>query len=442
MEKQKYGMVLPIILLSYFMIILDNSIIFTSTVKIAADLNLNPQALSWVSNAYALTFGGFLLFGGRAGDLFGRKRLFLIGLVVFSLGSLLVGISTGATMIVTTRALQGLGSAILAPATLALLMDSYTGPLRMRAIAAYGATAGIGSSFGLVIGGLIASWFSWRDGFFLNVPVGILLFILAVRYIKVTTRPAVGKIDYLGTVTSVVGFSALVYSIVGEQYQLLAAIVAVIFLVSFVLTEAKIKAPIMPLKIFADRERSSAYVARFFFMGAMLAYWFLTPQVLQQLYHFSPLQAGIAFLPMSIVQFIAALQVSRLTTKWGNSRLLIVGLSTTLLGVLLAVVIGIHAGYTWAVALPMVLLGLGQGVTLSPLTVSGLANTDREIAGSASGVVNTIHQIGGSVGLSLVVALTSQISNAANSYHAALLIIASYLVVALLAASNILFQKN
>lgn len=409
MEKQKYGMVLPIILLSYFMIILDNSIIFTSTVKIAADLNLNPQALSWVSNAYALTFGGFLLLGGRAGDLFGRKRLFLIGLVVFSLGSLLVGISTGATMIVTTRALQGLGSAILAPATLALLMDSYTGPLRMRAIAAYGATAGIGSSFGLVIGGLIASWFSWRDGFFLNVPVGILLFILAVRYIKVTTRPAVGKIDYLGTVTSVVGFSALVYSIVGEQYQLLAAIVAVIFLVSFVLTEAKIKAPIMPLKIFADRERSSAYVARFFFMGAMLAYWFLTPQVLQQLYHFSPLQAGIAFLPMSIVQFIAALQVSRLTTKWGNSRLLIVGLSTTLLGVLLAVVIGIHAGYTWAVALPMVLLGLGQGVTLSPLTVSGLANTDREIAGSASGVVNTIHQIGGSVGLSLVVALTSQI---------------------------------
>ncbi|WP_318530802.1 MFS transporter [Lactiplantibacillus pentosus] len=409
MEKQKYGMVLPIILLSYFMIILDNSIIFTSTVKIAADLNLDPQALSWVSNAYALTFGGFLLLGGRAGDLFGRKRLFLIGLVVFSLGSLLVGISTGATMIVTTRALQGLGSAILAPATLALLMDSYTGPLRMRAIAAYGATAGIGSSFGLVIGGLIASWFSWRDGFFLNVPVGILLFILAVRYIKVTTRPAVGKIDYLGTVTSVVGFSALVYSIVGEQYQLLAAIVAVIFLVSFVLTEAKIKAPIMPLKIFADRERSSAYVARFFFMGAMLAYWFLTPQVLQQLYHFSPLQAGIAFLPMSIVQFIAALQVSRLTTKWGNSRLLIVGLSTTLLGVLLAVVIGIHAGYTWAVALPMVLLGLGQGVTLSPLTVSGLANTDREIAGSASGVVNTIHQIGGSVGLSLVVALTSQI---------------------------------
>lgn len=442
MEKQKYGMVLPIILLSYFMIILDNSIIFTSTVKIAADLNLDPQALSWVSNAYALTFGGFLLLGGRAGDLFGRKRLFLIGLVVFSLGSLLVGISTGATMIVTTRALQGLGSAILAPATLALLMDSYTGPLRMRAIAAYGATAGIGSSFGLVIGGLIASWFSWRDGFFLNVPVGILLFILAVRYIKVTTRPAVGKIDYLGTVTSVVGFSALVYSIVGEQYQLLAAIVAVIFLVSFVLTEAKIKAPIMPLKIFADRERSSAYVARFFFMGAMLAYWFLTPQVLQQLYHFSPLQAGIAFLPMSIVQFIAALQVSRLTTKWGNSRLLIVGLSTTLLGVLLAVVIGIHAGYTWAVALPMVLLGLGQGVTLSPLTVSGFANTDREIAGSASGVVNTIHQIGGSVGLSLVVALTSQISNAANSYHAALLIIASYLVVALLAASNILFQKN
>lgn len=198
----------------------------------------------------------------------------------------------------------------------------------------------------------------------------------------------------------------------------------------------------MPLKIFADCERSSAYIARFFFMGAMLAYWFLTPQVLQNLDHFTPLQAGLSFLPMSIVQFVAALQVSRLTAKWGNSKLLIVGLSSTLLGLILAGLIGIEAGYVWAVALPMIFLGLGQGLTLSPLTVSGIANTDRDIAGSASGVVNTIHQIGGSIGLSLVVALTSSISAPTQTYRVSLIIIAAYLVIALLAAINIIFKKR
>lgn len=198
----------------------------------------------------------------------------------------------------------------------------------------------------------------------------------------------------------------------------------------------------MPLKIFADRERSSAYVARFFFMGGQLAYWFLTPQILQQVYHYTPLQAGFAFLPMSLIQFISALQVSRLTAKWGNTRLMIVGVSTTLAGELMALVIGINAGYLWAVAVPMLLLGLGQGVTLSPMTVSGVANTAPEFAGSASGVINTVHQIGGSVGLSVVVALTSRITVPAQSYRLALIVIASYTLVALLATINILLKKS
>ncbi|KRN98852.1 MFS transporter [Companilactobacillus kimchiensis] len=160
MNKQKFGMALPIILLTYFMIILDNSIIFTSTVKIARDLSLSNQSLSWITNAYALTFGGFLLFSGKAGDVFGRKRVYLIGLVIFSISSLLVGLSTNAAMIISMRAIQGIGSSILAPSTLALLMDNYSGNMRTKAIGYYGATAGLGSSFGLVIGGIIASYWS------------------------------------------------------------------------------------------------------------------------------------------------------------------------------------------------------------------------------------------------------------------------------------------
>lgn len=197
MKRAKFGIVLPIILISYFMILLDNSIVFTSTVKMAADLSLDAQTLSWVTNAYALTFGGLLLLGGRAGDVFGRRKVFLVGLVIFSIGSLLVGLSVNGAMLITMRALQGAGSAILAPTTLALLMDSYNGVMRTRAIVYYGATGGLGASFGLVIGGLIASYLSWRIGFLLNVPIGIVMAILTIKFVP-KSKPSSGKIDWLG----------------------------------------------------------------------------------------------------------------------------------------------------------------------------------------------------------------------------------------------------
>ncbi|WP_318765143.1 MFS transporter [Lactiplantibacillus carotarum] len=205
MQKQKFGIVLPIILLSYFMILLDNSIVFTSTVKIAADLNLTTATLAWVTNAYTLTFGGLLLLGGRAGDIFGRKRVFLLGLVIFSIGSLFVGLSTNATTIIAMRAFQGIGSAILAPTTLALLMDNYEGPMRIKAIAYYGATGGLGASFGLVIGGLIASYLSWRDGFLLNVPIGILMFLLTLKFVKGGQAQA-GQLDWWGQLPRLSGY--------------------------------------------------------------------------------------------------------------------------------------------------------------------------------------------------------------------------------------------
>nr|WP_311318985.1 MFS transporter [Lactiplantibacillus pentosus] len=214
--QQRFGIILPIILISYFMILLDNSIVFTSTVKIAADLNLSAQALSWVTNAYALTFGGLLMLGGRAGDIFGRRKIFLIGLVIFSIGSLLVGLSTSAGMIISMRALQGIGSAILAPTTLALLMDTYQDNMRTRAIVYYGATGGLGASFGLVIGGLISSYTTWRLGFLLNVPIGIVMLLLTLKFVPVSQR-STGKLDWLGSLLSVIGIIALVYGINGAK---------------------------------------------------------------------------------------------------------------------------------------------------------------------------------------------------------------------------------
>ncbi|MCS8570802.1 MFS transporter [Pediococcus pentosaceus] len=440
MNKQKFGMVLPIILISYFMILLDNSIVFTSTVKIAADLSLSASELSWVTNAYALTFGGLLMIGGRSGDIFGRRNVFLIGLVIFSIGSLLVGLSTNGLMIIAMRALQGIGSAILAPTTLALLMDSYRDQMRTRAIVYYGATGGLGASIGLVVGGLIASYASWRWGFLLNVPVGILMIVLTLKYIP-ASKKVEGKLDWLGSILSVLGITALVYGINGASHPVPMVMTGILLLVLFVWQEKVSKHPITPLKLLKDRERSSAYIARFFFLGAMISYFFLTPQAMQQVYHFTPLMAAVGFLPETLPQFVFATLVSRLNEKFTNTQILIAGTVITLAGLVFAAVVGIQAGYWWSVAITMVIIGIGQGFTLSPLTVAGVANTDREIAGSASGVVNMVHQIGSSVGLSIITALTANLISPVLSYDHAIIIMAVFMLISVGATLNIGLKK-
>lgn len=439
--KNRMDIVLLIILLSYFMILLDNSIVFTGTIKIARDLHLNQSVLSWVSNAYSLTFGGFLLLGSRIGDIFGRKKIFLIGLGIFGLGSLFVGLSQSALYIIIARAFQGIGSAILAPTSLALLMDNYTGEARTRAIASYGATAGIGASIGLIIGGFFASLLSWRVGFFINVPISLIMLALSYKYInKGETQKR--KIDYLGTITSVLGIMLLVYSIVGEKYNLYALILAIIILAIFIYHEANTKHAIMPLHLFADRERLGAYIARFFFLGAMLGFWFLTPEIMQKVLGFSPLYSGFAFFPLTIINFVVALQVAKLTKRLGNTKLLIIGLITTLIGMIMMIFFKANTGYWLGIAVPMIFLGAGQGMTLSPLTAAGIANTTNEDAGAASGVVNTVHQVGGSIGLAIVIAISSMISGEISSYNIAMLIAIIFLVISLLAVVLLIFPAT
>ncbi|BDZ31568.1 MFS transporter [Lactiplantibacillus sp. WILCCON 0030] len=436
-KQQRFGIVLPIILFSYFMIILDNSIIFTSTAKIATDLGLNTQSLAWITNAYALTFGGFLLFAGKAGDIFGRKNFFILGLVIFSLSSLLVGLATSAPMIITMRAIQGIGSAILAPSTLALLMDNYTDGMRTRAIAYYGATGGLGASFGLVIGGLITTYASWRVGFFINVPIGLIMLLLAIKYLK-RSKTYQQQLDFWGTLLSVIGVTALVYSIDGSRYRLVALVVAIATLSWFVAHERRASVPIMPLLLFKDAERSWAYLTRFFFVGVSLAYFFLTPLAMQQVYGFTPLQAALGFLPETVPQFIAALLVSRLTTRYRPAQIIAVGMGLIAIGSLMAALIKVQSGYWLAIALPMVVLGIGQGIALGMLTVAGVAHTNATLSGSASGVINAIHQIGGSIGLSAVVALTSQYTQPVQSYNWSLIWITVIAILGLIGAIGIL----
>lgn len=219
LKKEKFGVILPITLLSYFLILMDNSIVFTSSVQIGNSLGLTPASLSWVSSAYTLTFGGLLLLSGRLSDLIGRKRIFLIGLLIFGVSSLVIGLSNSAEIVITMRAIQGIGSSIIAPTTLALIMDAYQNNMRQRAISYYGATAGIGSSIGLLVGGGLTSLISWRSGFLINVPFTILLFILTLKYVK-HSEIQKESIDYLGSFLSIIGLVGVIYGLTEGELNL------------------------------------------------------------------------------------------------------------------------------------------------------------------------------------------------------------------------------
>lgn len=428
-NKKTFGLVLFIILFSYFLILMDNSIIFTSTVKTSQDLNMNEASLSWVSNAYTITFGGFLLLAGRLGDLMGRKIIFVSGLFIFGLSSLAVGLSTSTEMMIIARAVQGIGPAIIAPTSLALLMDSYQGNLRMKAISYYGATAGIGSSFGLILGGWLTSAISWRVGFLLNVPFSLLLIVLTLAKVQQNEiKPS--KIDFLGSLLSVIISVLFVYGITISN--LLIIVASLILILVFLLWEKRITYALIPLELFKNRNRTGSYIARFTFMMAMLTYWFILPQIMQKMYNFSPLESGLAFLPLTLVNFIAALFLPKLTKALGNSKVMILGQVILLTRMFLSFISQPEWGYFYAMAFQMMIIGLGQGWLLAPLTAAGVAGVPPELSGAASGLTNMMHQLGGPVGLSIVVLFSSSVIDLSAYYHLIMAFITVFLLIGFL----------
>lgn len=404
------ALVLAMILASYLMIILDVSIVITALPKIHQALGFSPTGLSWVQNAYALSFGGLLLLGARAGDILGRRRVFVAGIALFTFASMLGGLAQSPAWLLASRALQGAGAAIAAPSTLALLTTSFReGPERTRAITLYSAVAGAGGSVGLVVGGMLTDWISWRCGLFINVPIGIALIWLAPRHLP-ETAPRPGHFDLTGALTSTLGMTAVVYGFVraasagwGDPITVASFVAGTGLLVAFVLTERRAQQPITPLRLFASRERSGALVARVLVVSGMFSMFFFISQFLQGVRGYSPLTAGLAFLPMTVAMFAMVQVLPRLARAFDNTRLLTGGLIVAFAGMAWISQLSEGSSYVPQIVGPMLLLGIGMGIAFMPLTAAGIAGVGPGDAGAASGLVNVAHQLGGSLGLGILV---------------------------------------
>lgn len=401
--------VLAVIMGCQLMMVLDTSIVTTALPHLERELGFTAASLSWVQNSYALAFGGLLLLGARAGDLRGRRRVFVAGVAVFTVASLLAGLAPTPAVLIAARVLQGVASAFAIPATLALLVQSFPKPEeRSRAISIYSAVIGAGGSVGIIVGGVFTDLLSWRWGLLINVPIGIVVLLLAPRFLPETPRRR-GSFDLLGALAVTVGMTALVYGLVsaGESgwaspVTIVSLAVAVVFVAAFVVVERRAAQPITPLRLFRSTSRSGAYLARVLIVGAMFSTFYFLSQYLQNVLGFSAFVAGLSYIPLTVMFFAMVYVVRPLAARLGKPALLVASLVVALLGMLWLSTIGAGTPYFTGVLPPLIVLGAGQGVAIILLTEFGMSGVAPEDNGAASGLVNTAHQLGGSIGLALL----------------------------------------
>jgi EmrB/QacA subfamily drug resistance transporter len=426
--------VLVLICFAQFMVILDATIVNVALPSIQKDLHLTEGNLQWIVNAYTLVFGGFLLLGGRAGDLLGRKRLFLIGLVIFTGASLLDGLANSEGMLIGARALQGLGAALVSPAALSIIATTFSeGKERAKALGVWAAIAIGGSAIGLVLGGVLTQYFSWPWIFFVNVPVGIATFVLSFRLIPESRdEQAARNYDIAGAVTVTGGLMALVYAIVdaqqagwGSAKTLAFFALAAGLLVAFVVIELRTKAPLVRLSIFRIRSLLTANLAMFLAMSGMFAMFFFNTLYIQHVLGYGPLKAGVAFLPFSAGIMVSAGIASQFAPRLGVRPVAAAGFVLSTAGLVLLTQLPVHGSYLTNVLPSILLSSLGMGAVFMPLTLiatTGLADADQ---GLASGLFNTSQQIGGAVGLAVLSTLAtsktpsvgSPTSNLVTGFH-------------------------
>jgi len=405
---------LVVILTCQLMIILDSTVMFIALPGIQATLGFSPAGLSWVQNAYLLAFGGLLLLGGRAGDILGRRQMYVAGILLFTAASLAGGLAQTAGWLVAARVAQGVGGAMAAPGALALINTNFPeGPARTRAIGIYSAVAGSGAAVGMILGGLITSLASWRWALFVNVPIGIVIAVVAPTVIRETVRRP-GRFDLGGAFTATVGMASVVYGFIrvadagwGDAGTVGAFVAGVLLLGAFVVIEGRVEQPIMPLRLFAQRARSVAYVNSVLLPAAMFGAFFFLTQFLQQQLGFSPLEAGLGLLPLPAAMIVMVRLVPRLLPRFGARTMVLTGVAIVAVADLWLTRITPDSGYLTGVLGPMLLLGVGVGSSFPPTSLTVLNGVRPADAGAASGAMQALQQTGGAVGLAVLVTVSA-----------------------------------
>ncbi|WP_034487332.1 MFS transporter [Actinomadura oligospora] len=403
------GLVLAVIVGCQLMVGVDTSVVTIALPDIRGALDLSTGGLAWVQNAYTLAFGGLLLLGGRSGDIIGRRRAFTGGIVLFTLASLLGGVASGGEVLICARAAQGVGAALAAPSAMALIATLFTGVARVRALGVSSAVTGVGGALGMLLGGLLTDLSSWRLVFFINIPIGVLIAVAAPRVLAETTRRQVG-IDFAGAVTGTFGLTALVYGLIRtgsdgwhDALALGALGASAVLFVAFVLVEARVPHPLVPLRLLTDRRRAGAFVGLAVMVAGMFGGFFFLTQYFQQNLGYGPLKAGAAFLPIVGTQFVVLRFAPGLLGRFGARALVTTGALLVATAMLWLTTLDAHQSYATGLLGPFLLYGAGGGLTVMPLMATILSSVTPEDSGAAAGVAQTVLWSGASLGVSIMV---------------------------------------
>ena len=402
---------LALVVAAQFMVVLDIAIVNVALPSIGKDLDFSAANLQWVVSAYAILFGGFLLLGGRLGDIFGRRRLFVAGLALFAFASLLCGLSWSEGSLIAFRGLQGLGGALLAPATLSILMTTFAeGPERNLALGIWGAVSGSGAAAGVLLGGLLTSYLSWSWIFFINVPIGIAVIAAAPRWLPESRVEAAERaFDAAGAVLATGGLSLLVYALVQTVDHSWTAprtiamfIVAAAMLVGFVATEARAKHPLMPLGIFRNRSLSAANAVGLMLGASVFSMFFLLTLYMQQVLGYDALKTGVGYLTVATAIVISAGASQALVTRIGVRTVLGTGMALTAIGLVYFTQVSVNGSYLIDLVPGFLLTGVGLGFSFVPVSIAALVGVQHDEAGIASGIINTSQQVGGALGTAIL----------------------------------------
>lgn len=413
--------VLTLVCMAQFMVILDATVVNVALPSIRRGLNFSTSDLQWIVNGYTLTFGGFLLLGGRAGDLFGRQRMFLAGLVIFSLSSLANGFAQSPTMLIVGRAVQGFGGALISPAALSIITTTFEeGARRNKALGVWSAIAASGAAFGLLLGGILTQAISWRWVFFINVPIGAITIALSMRLVPNTREQGDRAVDVLGAVLVTGGLVSIVFALARaaspeegwtSPQVLLFGAAGVALLGLFVLTEMRYRAPLVRLSIFRMRSLTIANASMLLVAGGMFAMFYFAGLYVQIILGYSPLRAGLAFLPVCAGIGIGAGVASQAVKRLDVRTVACGGMIIAAAGFFLLQRIGVNSGYVDVLLPALVVMSLGMGLTFVPLTLVATTTVSADDAGLASGLLNTAQQVGGSLGLAILATLAVEKTN-------------------------------